>query len=171
MTTKKVSFDQFLEYFPIIELPINITDENFDEMRRVNKDLPLSLIENFITIFDQDVDEFTEYFPCFQLPNTGEFVSVVYWKAKLMQYEFHLINYSLKGEFIAGKVIAQTLSNGNTIIRSLASIDEDWVVQVVSGEVDVEDEEAYEAKKSKAHTLEILSTGDIIFSLNEELYE
>lgn len=170
MTTKKVSFDQFLEYFPIIELPISLTDENFDEMRKVNKDLPLSLIENFITVFDQDVDEFTEFFPCFQLASTGEFVSVVYWKAKLMQYEFHLINYSLIGEFIAGKVIAQTLSNGNTIIRSIANIDEDGVVQVISGEVGVE-EDAYDATNSKAHTLEILSTGDIIFSLNEELYE
>ena len=170
MTTKKNSFHQFLHYFPEIELPVSLTDELFDEIRRVNDDLPGPLVFEFIPGAKEETDEFTEYFPCFRIPETGDFIAVVYWKASLMQYEFHLVTYTPKGELIAGKVIAQTLTNGQTIIRSVATIDEDHIIKVVSGEMEVKKME-YDAQDSKAHTMELLSTGDIIFSLNEDLYE
>lgn len=170
MSTKQVSFEEFLAYFPLIDLPIVLSDESFDEIRKVNEDIPIALVYHFISQFDTDLDEFTEYFPCFRIPTGDEFVGLVYWKAKLLQYEFHLITYTPKGEFIAGKVIAQTLTNGESIIRSVSTIDEDLVVHVASGQMDLDSTE-YDAQNSRAYTLEILSTGDIIFSLNEDLYE
>lgn len=170
MTTQKISFEKYLEFFPMIELPIILSDESFDEIRRINDDIPTALVHRFISEFDADLDEFTEYFPCFQIPTGDEFVGLVYWKAKLLQYEFHLITYTRNGEFIAGKVIAQTLTNGESIIRSVSTIDEDLVIHVASGEMNMK-AASYDANQSKTHTLEILSTGDIIFSLNEDLYE
>jgi hypothetical protein len=170
MSTKPISFKEFLGYFPTIELPIILSDESFDEIRKVNDDIPTALVYHFISQFDKDLDEFTEYFPCFRIPTEDDFVGLVYWKAKLLQYEFHLITYTPNGEFIAGKVIAQTLTNGESIIRSVSTIDEDLIIHVASGKMELEHKD-YDAQKSKAHTLEILSTGDIVFSLNEDLYE
>ena len=54
MTTEKISFKKYLEFFPEIELPIHLTEEIFEEMRRVNIDLPVPLIERFIIEIDQE---------------------------------------------------------------------------------------------------------------------
>lgn len=168
MSKNKSSFSQFLDYFPSVELPVNLTDESLMVFSKENKALPIPLLQEYVLKYDSsESDEFTEFIPCFSIPNTENFQAIVYWKARLLTYEFHLISYSLKGEFITGKVIAGTLSNGKTIIKTVATIDEDWIIHIVSGEDDVRNPN-YDPENSKAYTMELLSTGDIIFSLSDE---
>lgn len=167
----KVDFKQFLSFFPEIEMPVILTDENLSVFSKENKVLPGPLVSEFIGSHDNsEADVFTEYIPCFRIPNTENFVGIVYWKAQLLNYEYHLVTYDLKGNFITGKVIAGIISNGNTLIKSVATIDEDWIIHIVTGEDDVRSPN-YVADSSKAFTMELLSTGDIIFSLNDEEIE
>ncbi len=168
MNKNRPSFSQFLDFFPTIELPVNLTDESLMVFSKENKALPPAFVQEYILAHDQkEGDEFTEYVPCFQIPNTENFFGVVYWKAQLLTYEYHLITFGKDGEFITGKVVGGTLSNGNTVIKTVASIDEDWIIHMVSGEDDVRNPN-YRPEDSKAYTMELLSTGDIIFSLSDE---
>ena len=168
MSKNKPSFSHFLDYFPSVELPINLTDETLMVFSKENKALPVPLLQEFVLKYDSgEADEFTEIVPCFQIPNTENFQSVVYWKAQLLTYEFHIVSFDLNGEFITGKVIGGTISNGKTIIKTVATIDEDWVIHIVSGEDNVRDPD-YDPENSKAYSMELLSTGDIIFSLSDE---
>jgi len=168
MSKKTPSFSHFLDYFPSVELPVNLTDETLMVFSKENKSLPIPILQEFILKYDgSEIDEFTEFIPCFSIPNTDNFHAVVYWKAQLLTYEYHLLTFDRNGEFITGKVVGGTLSNGNTIIKTVATIDEDWIIHIVSGEDDVRDPD-YDPEKSKAYTMELLSTGDIIFSLSDE---
>ncbi|GLR16985.1 hypothetical protein [Portibacter lacus] len=168
MNRNKPSFSQFLDFFPPVELPVNLTDDSLIIFSKENKALPVVLLQEFILEHDQsETDEFTEYVPCFQIPNTENFYAVVYWKAQLLTYEYRLITFDLQGNFITGKVIGGTLTNGNTVIKTVANIDEDWIIHIASGEDDVRNPN-YNAENTKAYTMELLSTGDIIFSLSDD---
>jgi hypothetical protein len=169
MSKSKPNLSQFLDFFPPVELPVNLTDESIMVFSKENKAIPVLLQQEFIIKHDHtDSDEFTEYVPCFQIPETENFYAVVYWKAQLLTYEYHLVTFDKNGEFITGKVIGGTITNGNTIIKTVATIDEDWIIHIVSGEDDVRNPN-YNPENSKAFTMELLATGDIIFSLTDEL--
>ena len=168
MNKNKLSFSQFLDFFPELEMPVILTDDNLSVFSKENKVLPAPMIAEYIMKYDNtEPDEFTEYIPCFKIPNSEHFVGIVYWKAQLLNYEYHIVTYDLQGNFITGKVIAGIITNGNTLIKSVATIDEDWIIHIVSGEDDANSPN-YSADDSKAYTMELLSTGDIIFSLNDE---
>lgn len=168
MKKDKVSFGQFLEFFPEVELPVILSDENLSIFSKENTALPLPMIQEYIAKYDNtEPDEYTEYIPCFRIPNTDNFVGIVYWKGQLMNYEYHLVTFDTRGKFITGKVIGGIISNGTSLIKSVAQIDEDWVIHVVSGE-DSATNPNYKAEMSKAYSMELLSTGDIIFSLSDD---
>ncbi|WP_235297247.1 hypothetical protein [Portibacter marinus] len=171
MSKNRPSFSQFLDFFPPVELPINLTDETLVVFSKENKPLPMPFVREYIMKHDlTEPDEFTEYVPCFQIPDTENFDAVVYWKAQLLNYEFHLVTFDKKGEFITGKVLGGTITNGNTVIKTVASIDQDWIIHIVSGEDDVRNPD-YNPEDSKSFSMEILPTGDVIFSLNENEFE
>jgi len=168
MSKNRPSFSQFLDFFPPVDLPINLTDETLMVFSKENKPLPSPFVAEYIMKHDNtEPDEFTEYVPCFRIPDTDNFQAVVYWKAQLLNYEFHIITFDNKGEFITGKVLGGTITNGDTVIKSVASIDKDWIITIVTGEDDVHNL-IYNPEESKAYSMELLSTGDIIFSLNED---
>lgn len=168
MNKSNPSFTQFLNFFPELELPVHLTDESLSVFSQENLALPVPVFQKFISKYDNtETDEFTEYIPCFRIPHTENFYGLVYWKAQLLNYEYHLVTFDIKGNFITGKVIGGLLTNGSTIIKTVATIDEDWVVHIVSGEDNVHAPN-YNPESSKAFSMEILSTGDIIFTLNDD---
>ena len=168
MKKDKSTFQQFLSYFPTIELPVHLTDDSLSVFSKENVPIPSQIVADYIAIFDNtEQDEYTEYIPCFSIQEGDAFNAVVYWKAQLMNYEYHIVTFDKKGNFITGKVIGGTISNGKSLIKTVATIDEDWIIHIVSGEDDAQSPN-YNPENSKSYSMEILSTGDIIFSLNEE---
>lgn len=168
MNITNPSFTQFLNFFPELELPVHLTDESLSVFSQENIVLPLPVLSKFISKYDNtEADEFTEYIPCFRFPDSENFYALIYWKAQLLNYEYHLVTFDKKGNFITGKVIGGLLTNGASIIKTVATIDEDWIVHIVSGEDNVNSPN-YNPDSSKSFSMEILSTGDIIFSLNDE---
>ena len=158
----KVKFQNFLERFPEVELPVTLSDETLLAFSKENLPLQPLMIQQHINLFeDLELDEFTEYIPCFKIPKTDFFHAVVYWRGSLLDYQFILITYDKNGDFIDSKTLAGTFSDGNVITKSVATIDEDWMIYVVSGQ-QANTANAYNAASSKTTELELLPDGIIV---------
>ncbi len=163
MNQTKIKFSHFLEKFPEVELPVTLSDESHLDFSRMNDPIPQGLVEAFLLpLEEQRVDEFTEFIACFRLANTDDFHSIVYWRAGLMNYQYTLATFTKKGEFIDKQVIAGTFSDGDTLTKSIATIDEDWEILIVSGQSAAAQNKKYDASTSTAHNLELLPDGNII---------
>lgn len=163
---RNIGFSQFVDFFPEIELPVTLTEASSLDFSRLNTPFSGEAIAKFIIPIEAETDEFTEYLPCFRIKNTGKIHALIYWKASLLNYEYKLVTFSNEGELIDGKVIAATITNQETIVRTVSTFDEDWVIHTVVGQQDVDSTSIN--KESKSYTLELLGSGEIIFSLNEQ---
>lgn len=167
--TPKINFSKFLSFFPEVELPVILTEEAHHEFSKVNDALPQQAIEQFILPHEDLVyDEYTEYIPCFKIPKTHDFHAVVYFKASLLIYEYYLATYNKKGETIAKEKISGMVQHGEEITRAVATIEDDWIINIVEGSVPVEGTD-YQPTDSKAYAMELLADGQIIFSVNEDI--
>ena len=154
----KISFEHFIEKFPEIELPITLSDDSAIEFSKKNDPLPAQMIQEFI---DLDDDEFTEYIACLRIPNTYDIHAIIYWKATLLNYQYILATYEKNGKLIDKSVIAGTYSDGKSLTKSVATIDEDWIIYIVSGQTAAA-APTYDPSTSNAFNLELLATGEII---------
>jgi hypothetical protein len=161
-----MTLKEFLDYFPTVELPVTFSDEVIDVFSKNNKVLPALAIERFIGMWEESTDDMTEYIPCVQLPGEGDFHAIVFWKGALSRYDFILATLDKKGAIISKKIIASTFFDHEGVKRSVASIDEDLIIHIVAGVS--EDGKNYNPENSKAFNMEIIPTGDILFSLGEE---
>ena len=107
-------------------------------------------------------DEFTEYLPCCSIPFTQQFHAVIYWKASLLNYEYVLATYGLRGKFITKETIGGTKVDGDVLTHSVATIDEDWLIHIVEGSAKDKKDEIYDPTKSKTITFELMDSGDIM---------
>lgn len=161
-----MSLDGFLQFFPELDLPVILSADTHHDFSRNNEALPQLAIEQYISkIEGAEVDEFTEFVPCIRIPATHDFHAVVYWKAELMSYQYVMATFDKKGDVIDSRVIAGMFTDGDTITRSLATIEEDWLITVVSGQVGVAEEEEYNAARSRNFGLELLPDGRIVNEL------
>ncbi len=167
MTRRKTLFQALLDYFPEVELPITLTSDTHHIFSQENKPLPQSIIEAYLLEAGRDsVGEFEEYVACFRLPAADDYIGVVVWKADLMSYEYLLKTFDKRGSLIASQVIAGTKTNGETILKRVATLDEDGIVLVAEG-LAATDEESYDPERSRTFQFEISPTGDILHTLSE----
>ena len=158
----RIPFDQFLDMFPLLPLPVTLTEEMAHEFSKENEVLSNLMIDQYIVPLEGEIDELTEFVPCFRLPDTKDFHAIVYWKAGLMEYNFVLVTYTKPGQLIDRRVLAGTLVAGEIVTQSVATIDPDWIVTVVTGQNPFGKGTFYDASTSKAFGLEILPNGTII---------
>ena len=164
--TRSQSFSSFLKHFSKEKLPVTLSEENTTYFSSANPPLSQDLIRRFIAQSNvEEDDEYTEYIPCCKVPNTDKMHAIVYWKGGLLSYEFVLATFDKNGVLIDRKIIAGTKSDGKSIIRSVATIDENWIITVVVGQQD-ESQQFYDPSGSKNMTLELMASGEIIFSLD-----
>jgi len=164
---KKISkeLESLLQFFPSLDPPITLSDDVIVSFSAKNKALPQKLIAQYFSVWEK-MNEFTEFVPCFSLASNGNCYPIVFWKGTLMTYEFILLTLDAEANSISKKVIAGTISNGQTIKKSVATIDEDQCVYVVVGETSASKKE-YSAPSSKGFKFEILPDG-VIQSSQEE---
>lgn len=156
-----VSFEQFLEYFPETTLPVTLSEEAAHRYSQLNEPFHQLAIEQFIHPIEPDCDELTEFVPCFRIPETHAFHALVYWKAGLMNYQYVLVTFTKKGELIDRRILAGTHVHDGLMTQSVATIEEDWMIYIVSGQNPVHDD-LYQAAKSRAFELELLPDGQIV---------
>lgn len=157
-----LTFIDFLEAFPEVELPIALTEDAQAVFSNENKPLSKLMIEEFIVPMDNAIDEFTEYVPCFRIPQTHDFHAIVYWKGGLLNYEYFLITFDKRGNLIKKKMVAGTQVKGDALLRTVATIKEDWTIASVVGVASAKDSLAYDASTTLDSTLELLADGQII---------
>jgi len=164
--TSLKDFNAFRSYFPEIELPVTLSDDSIIEINKYNKPLAQALIERIIIpIEGNDIDEYTEFVPCMQLPPTDDYYALIYWKGKLLSYEYVLVTFDKSSNLLSRKVISGTRVEDNKVIKSVCNIDEDLIIHIIVG--GQEENAKYDAQSSQAMSMEILTSGDIIFSLQE----
>lgn len=160
-------FTAFRKFFPEIELPITLTEESIFEFNKHNKPLAHVLIENILVPIEGNaIDEYTEFAPCLQFPPTDDYYAIIYWRGQLLSYEYILATFDKSGNLISRKVIAGTRVEDNKVIKSVCNIDEDQIINIIVG--GQAEESKYDAQNSQAMSMEILTSGDIIFSLQEQ---
>ena len=155
------SYHHFLNKFPAIQLPVTLKEEDARIYSAENEPLPHKLISEYIMPNEEQGDEFTEYVPCFKIAGTKNFDALIYWKAGLMNYEFIILTLGKGGKAIDKKVLAGTFSDGNTIVRSVARIDDDMSIFIMSGLTN-KDEDDIDPSQSTTIELELLPDGKII---------
>ncbi len=157
----KVSFGEFLKIFPEMPLPVTLNEEAHLVFARSNDPVPALTAEQYLMPLEENpIDEFSEFVACFRIPETHAFHAIVYWRAGLMDYHYVLATFSEKGQLIDRRVIAGTFSDGKTLTTSVATIEEDWEIIVVSGQSPASDK--YDASTSTVYKLELLPDGLII---------
>jgi hypothetical protein len=159
----KISFSHFLKKFPEIPLPITLGEEAHHAFSQRNESLPPPMIERYIEpLEEKESDEFTEFIPCLSIPKTDDFYAIVYWRAMLMSYEYTLATFSKKGELIDHRVIAGMFSDGQLLVNSVATIDKDWMIYIVSGKSKADKTSSVDPQSSTATTLELLPEGNMV---------
>lgn len=155
-------FDQFVAKFPVVELPVTLGENTHHVFGLENDPLNDHMIAEFIlTEADGEHDEFTEFVPCFSLRLSDAFVTLVWWKAGLMQYEYVLATFDKKGVPIARKVIGFTRADHKQIVRAVATIDEEWRIVMASGQGDAATD-YMEPAAATMHEAEIMPDGQIV---------
>ncbi|MGB0863339.1 MAG: hypothetical protein ACPG19_06260 [Saprospiraceae bacterium] len=158
-----ISFNDFLLLYPEVELPITLTSEDSVDFSRHNSPIPLPMVDEFLAAANDD--ELTEYVACFKVPETNSFHALVTWKAGLMEYEYQVTTYDLVGNLIDKRTISGTKSNGESIIRSVATIESDWLINVVEGsEVFKGNQSTFNASASRVSNFEITANGEVIIA-------
>ncbi len=157
------SFQQFLDFFPAVALPFTLGEDTHLLFSKENDPLPATAIRSYIFPIEgeEEIDEMTEYIACFQLPSTNKFHAVVYWRASLLNYQYRLVCFDTKGNLIAEKVIAGTTYDGADLTQTMAVIQENLQIYLVSGQSQVTVED-YAAANSTANRLQISDEGKIV---------
>jgi hypothetical protein len=153
----KVDFTNYLGRFPEIELPVTLRDDSNHDFE-ANPPLQDEMIDQYIMRYEAvEMDDFTEYMACFQLPKSEKFQALVYWKAALMNYDFVIATYGKDGNMIDKKAIAGIKVIGQDISRSIATINDDLSINIAEGmEVNGGD---FNADTTKARRFQIAENG------------
>jgi hypothetical protein len=154
--------EDILKFFPEVELPLLISEDQLSEFESNNDPFPKKFLDEIMTHWENQADEYTEYIPCVSLPIKNDFITVVYWKGSLLKYDFILANIDKQGHAISRKSIAGTHVVGDSIFRSVAYIDTDLNISVMKGQGKADD--LYDSSMSEKIELEILSNGEIVRS-------
>lgn len=167
MADLPVSFDFFLEFFPKATLPMTVSEDTVRAISATMPPLNSLLIQTFLLPIEEAMvnEEFTEFVACFQLPprRKDSHVSLVYWRADLMQYHYVLVTLNKKtAALIDRRVIAGTSYDGVEITQSSAAITEDQTVYIVSGQAAPVLGSDYRAAASTAQRYQITEQGKIM---------
>lgn len=162
-TSPRPTFNDLLSRFPSVDLPITLGVDTHHDFSQNNPPLSQALIDNFILPLEsEEADELTEFIACFQLPATEQYRAVVYWRAGLLNYQYTLVTFDPKGQFIDQRVIAGTYYDGDQLTQSMATVTEELQVYIVSGQGQAESFEDYSAASSTAYRLQIGTGGKIV---------
>lgn len=162
------TFEDYLSFFPEVELPVTLTESTHHELEKVNLPFAQAIQLAYVQPADfGEQDEYTEYMPAFKLLHEKAFKAVVFWKASLLSYEYILSTYTPKGELISSVVISKVEADENGISKSATVITTEWVVYVSEGFVGTEVDE-FDATQSVNYSFEVLPNGEIVRYGEEE---
>ena len=160
----KSKFEYYLDKFPVVELPITLTEDMYVEFNKHNDMLKNEFIKEFIHAYEpNDPEDYTEVVPCLKLKKKDDIHYLVYWRADLLNYSFIFASYNKAGKMVDKKAIAGLEVRGNKIYRTAAVINDDYSVVCVEGVENAD--KTFDAEASVSRRYETTSAG-----LIEQLY-
>ena len=168
-STAAITTSEVLQFFPEVELPVLFSEETIQVFSKENPPFPNAMVQTLLVEWEGELDEYTEYVPCAHIDSNEDYHAMVYWKGGLLAYEYILVTIDARSEvakLISRKVISSTVTEGEVIKKSVASIDSDFIIHVMAGANPLGSD--YNAAQSQAFTMEIQTTGDIMFSFVNE---
>jgi hypothetical protein len=160
---QKIIFPDFIAKFPPVSMPITLGSDDHHVFGTENDPLSDAFIAQFIHPLETVTpdEEFTEYIPCFGIADTEQFIALVWWKAELLNYEYILATFTLKGEIISHQVIAGTKVVDGKVYRAVATINEEYEIAIVEGVSD-DGDKLFDPTSSNTRFLEIMINGEIV---------
>lgn len=160
---QKITFPDFIAKFPPVSMPITLGEDTHHVFGTENDPLSDAFIAQFIHPLETVTpdEEFTEYVPCFGIADTEQFIALVWWKAELLNYEYVLATFTLKGEIISHQVIAGTKVVDGKVYRAVATINEEYEIAIAEG-VSLDGDKLFDPTSSKTRFLEIMINGEIV---------
>lgn len=168
MKQNPCGFQQFAQFFPKVELPITLHAEAHHAFSQHNQPLPQPCIEKWLINENEEPSPFVEYLPCFEIQNLEDCRGLVYWKADLLQYEYHLCTFDKESKLVQTKIIAGSKTNGDSIIQRIATIEEDGIILVAEGQSSVQHPNQEMQNRSDFH-FEIMAGGDILQAFDRSI--
>ena len=186
---KNTDFKLFLDFFPTIDLPVLLGEDEHHVFSAENETLPLPLIrkyilninegsingemndensaetnDNSVEVLEDDTNDLVEYIACFQISNTENHHALVYWKADLLEYEYVLATFDKNGKRIDAKPIGGMRAEGQKVHQSVTQIDEDGFVIIAEGTAHYEGTATtdFDAEEGKIRRLELRNDGSIL---------
>ena len=156
----EVSFKDFLKRFPEVEMPVTLGENSHFSFSEHNKPLHVEMIGAYLEPYLGPSDEFTEYISCFRIPETHNFEALVCWRADLNSYQYFLISYTKKGEYIDHKFIAGMKWESEKMLTVIATMVSDWIIYQNMGTHAGGNLEEYK-ESSRVRMLELLPDGKI----------
>jgi hypothetical protein len=158
-----IRFSYFLEQFPELELPLNLTEETVRTISRETPPLTPRVIEQFILPVEPgQASDLTEFVACSRLPEAENYVGLIYWRADLAQYHYTLVTFNPKTEELIDRlVLAGTSYDGTEVTQTNALVTEALMIYQVSGQGSGEDYQ-YRASNSTARRFQVADSGKII---------
>lgn len=160
----RITFENFLSFFPMVELPYTITS---DTQRLISKQRdPLSATWMFNFVLDKDVvvDEYTEFMPCFALPDTHDFFAIVFWEAGIEGSTYFLTTFSKNGIIIDKAKIAGTKYDQDGLYQMVCTVSPTWLFSCAEGRLDRDGNTApVSSDQNHVHTsLQLTGDGEIV---------
>ena len=131
-------FTDFTDRFPKAKFPITLGELSYREFEQQAQLLPDALVAEYIAPLEPtEIDAYTEVLPVARFAHKG-YVAVVYWKAGLLHNHYRIATFDKQGNPIENRVIAGSYIVDNEVTTSAASITDDRIVYVVSGQTQLE---------------------------------
>ncbi len=157
----RLNFNDFLTFFPMIEPPVTLNEEDARAFSAHNEPLPGLMIHQFINAFEEEAeDEFTEYVACFQLPATDAYFALIYWKAELLQNGFFLATYTKAGHQLSRYRISGMSWEDDKLTQTVATIEVSMNIYIAHGNSNAT-RSSFEASSTRTELVTIEEDGTI----------
>ena len=153
-----VNFGDLLTIFPEVELPLFLDEDSASLFSQNNDPFPEELFDRFLRPLLPEDDEYTEYVPCFRI-SKDEYHALVIWKASLLTYEYLMLVFDRRGDFLGSERIGGMLVRDEQLFRRVAHFDTDGTINIAEGSSDLK--ESFDPQASNTYELEILPNGEI----------
>ncbi len=150
---------EFIALFPVLEVPLTITEESIIHFSKANKIVSQQFYPA-IKAWEQeeylDEEDDLEFIACCRLELDARYTTLIYWRGQSLRYEYFVVNLDAKGKLLDRRLIAGLVMKDDTTLRMVVSIDINGIFYISSG---VEGQDV-----TTSHAIELADDGTFISS-------
>ncbi len=150
-----------MQQVPFAEIPLVLSVELQKQLTSLADPLPAPVVKDLMPWEDLS-DEMTEILVVARFEQEDNFQAMLYWKAELMTYSFILVTYNHKGEVIDHEKVAGTTYGEESVVESVAIIEDDWMIFAAEGSDKLSGDLSFEPDSSKKRNFMVEKDGHII---------